>query len=93
MVEKVWPEFSAVSVNFLNSWKHLADTLDGWQELWEVLGVVETNTETRKGKTMIEAYGVRGLQSKSWRKTFKSLETLDRWCEAHDAVVFGVREI
>jgi hypothetical protein len=41
----------------------------------------------------IEAYGVKGMKSTPWRKTFKSAEALNAWVEKHGAEVHGVREI
>jgi hypothetical protein len=41
----------------------------------------------------IEAYGVKGLQSRSWRRTFTSAEQLTAWCERHDAAVLGQRYV
>lgn len=41
----------------------------------------------------IEAYGVKGLQSRPWRRTFASAEQLTAWCERHDAAVRGQRYI
>lgn len=42
---------------------------------------------------MIEAYGIKGMKRTSWRRTFKSFEALDAWCERYDAEVFGYREL
>jgi hypothetical protein len=41
----------------------------------------------------IEAYGVKGMKSTPWRKTFKSAEALDAWVEKHGAKVYGIREL
>lgn len=41
----------------------------------------------------IEAYGVKGMNSIPWRKTFKSIEALNAWIEKTGAEVHGVREI
>ena len=41
----------------------------------------------------IEAYGVKGMKSTPWRKTFKSAEALTAWVEKNDAEVHGIREI
>ncbi len=41
----------------------------------------------------IEAYGVKGLQSRSWRRTFATAEQFTAWCERHDAAVRGQRYI
>jgi len=41
--------------------------------------------------TKIEAYGVRGVKSKPWRKTFANLAAFERWLEKQegDADVHG----
>lgn len=39
----------------------------------------------------IEAYGSKGTQNRTWRRTFASAEKLDAWCERNDAVVLGTR--
>ncbi len=39
----------------------------------------------------IEAYGSKGMQNRSWRRTFASAEKLVAWCERNDAVVLGTR--
>jgi hypothetical protein len=41
----------------------------------------------------IEAYGVKGPQSKSWRKEFKSANALNKWAEKNDAEVHGTRPL
>ena len=41
----------------------------------------------------IEAYGVRGMKSTPWRKTFKSIEALNAWVEKNDAEVYAIREM
>jgi len=40
----------------------------------------------------VEAYGVKGMKSTSWRKTFKSVAALNAWVEKNDAEVHGTRE-
>lgn len=44
-------------------------------------------------KNTIEAYGVKGLKSMSWRKSFKDVDALNRWAERNDAEVHGVRDL
>jgi hypothetical protein len=39
----------------------------------------------------IEAYGVKGLKNRGWRKTFANAEKLLAWCETNDAIVLGTR--
>lgn len=41
----------------------------------------------------IEAYGVRGLRSTPWRRTFANGDALAAWVEKHDAQVLGSREV
>lgn len=42
---------------------------------------------------MIEAYGVKGMKSLKWRRTFKSVEALEEWADKYDAEVFGIKEL
>jgi hypothetical protein len=44
-------------------------------------------------RTRIEAYGVKGLQSRPWRRIFADAEKLDAWCERQNAVVYGQRYV
>lgn len=54
---------------------------------------METNTtNTTKKAAKIEAYGVKGMNSKPWRKVFKNVEALNAWLEKNDAEVHGTRE-
>jgi len=39
----------------------------------------------------VEAYGVKGMNSNPWRKTFKSAEALTKWAEKNDAEIQGTR--
>lgn len=49
-----------------------------------------TNTLTGK----IEAYGVRGISSKPWRKVFKSMAAYEAWIEKNgeSVEVYGIRD-
>ncbi len=40
----------------------------------------------------VEAYGVKGMKSTSWRRVFKDLAALDKWVEKTGAEVHGVRD-
>jgi len=40
----------------------------------------------------IEAFGVKGMQSKQWRKIFKNFKQLEKWVEKHDAEIHGTRK-
>lgn len=39
----------------------------------------------------IEAYGVKGMKSRPWRRTFNDSDALLTWCEKNDAEVYGQR--
>jgi hypothetical protein len=41
----------------------------------------------------IEAYGVKGMRSRPWRRTFKDADTLAAWCEENGAEVYGTRDV
>jgi hypothetical protein len=41
----------------------------------------------------IEAYGVKGMKSRPWRRTFKNSDALLTWCEENDAEVYGQRSV
>lgn len=55
-------------------------------------------TKQTKGNQMetkparIEAYGVKGLKSTPWRKTFKDCAALYAWTQKNDAEVYGQRD-
>lgn len=53
-------------------------------------GMKATTTKPAQAGS-IEAYGVKGLKSTAWRKTFKSAEALSAWAEKHQAEVYGYR--
>jgi hypothetical protein len=40
----------------------------------------------------IEAYGVKGLKNRPWRRAFANAEKLLAWCDRNDAIVLGTRE-
>jgi hypothetical protein len=46
-------------------------------------------TATQSGR--IEAYGVKGMMSRPWRRAFKDADALLAWCEKNDAEVYGQR--
>jgi len=46
---------------------------------------------TRMKTNMIEGYGVRGLDSKRWRRKFVDEEAMHAWAEKHDAEIHGTR--
>jgi hypothetical protein len=45
----------------------------------------------KKTAQEIEAYGVKGGQSKDWRKTFKNREELNKWADKNDAETRATR--
>lgn len=46
-------------------------------------------------KHTFEAYGVKGMKSKAWRKTFRDQAAFEKWLDAQDGnvEVYGTREI
>jgi len=40
----------------------------------------------------IEAHGIRGMDRKPWRRTFKNVEQMEAWCEKYDAEVYATRD-
>ena len=63
----------------------IGPTVSGWYEGDEVDESSDQSTEADNKK--IEAYGVRGMKSTPWRKTFKNYEALDRWVTAQQGNV------
>lgn len=61
--------------------------LDFWYRMRNTLGVGD---ETM---THVEGYGVKGVKSLPWRRTFPSVEAMNRWVEKNDAEVFATREV
>jgi hypothetical protein len=53
---------------------------------------VDTITRTPPTHT-IEAYGIKGMDRKQWRKSFKDYNQLADWCEKFDAEVYGTRDL
>jgi hypothetical protein len=52
----------------------------------------ESQSNDKQEDGPIEAYGVMGMDSKRWRKTFKNNAALQKWKEEHDAEVHGSRK-
>jgi hypothetical protein len=48
--------------------------------------------EAAQGHT-IEAHGVRGMDRKTWHKTFKNVDQMNAWAEKYDAEVHGTRDL
>jgi hypothetical protein len=53
--------------------------------------VQDSATARQPGR--IEAYGVKGMKSRPWRRTFKDAFALMAWCEKNDADVYGTRHV
>lgn len=51
---------------------------------------IKSVTESEGGP--VEAYGVKGLNSTKWQKTFRNSDALNKWVEANDAEMYGMRE-
>jgi hypothetical protein len=61
---------------------------------WKIQGEEDKEEmEEGKAKHTIEAYGVKGMDSKQWRKTFKDADDLNQWLEKNDAEMLGMREL
>lgn len=63
--------------------------LFGKMDSFDRLGIKKPRLDEATGKWQIEAYGVKGMKSVSWRKIFNSPEQLEKWCDANDAEVQG----
>jgi hypothetical protein len=50
------------------------------------------SAKTPKGHT-VEAHGIKGINSKVWRKTFKSIEQAYEWAEKNDAEIYATRDL
>lgn len=53
-----------------------------------MLSVMDPTTTEKK----IEAYGVKGMQSKPWHKVFKNSDAMVRWAEKNDADITATRD-
>jgi hypothetical protein len=61
---------------------------------WKIQGEEDKEEmEEGKAKHTIEAYGVKGMDSKQWRKTFKDADDLNQWLEKNDAEMLGMRDL
>ena len=47
---------------------------------------------TNRTAQAVEGYGVKGMKSLPWRRTFRSIDALYAWAEKAGAEVYGVRE-
>jgi len=48
--------------------------------------------EAAQGHT-IEAHGVRGMDRRTWHKTFRNTDQMIAWAEKHDAEIVGTRDL
>jgi hypothetical protein len=46
-----------------------------------------------KTRNTIEAYGVKGMDCKPWRREFRDTDHLNKWAEKNDAEVYGIRDL
>lgn len=44
-------------------------------------------------KMPVEAHGVKGMQSKPWRKTFKNADAMNKWADKNQAEIHATREV
>jgi len=52
----------------------------------------EDLAEAAQGHT-IEAHGVRGMDRRTWHKTFRNTDQMIAWAEKHDAEIIGTRDL
>jgi hypothetical protein len=55
-------------------------------------GLGEGLAEAAQGHT-IEAHGIRGMDRKTWHKTFKNVDQMNAWAEKYDAEIHGTRDL
>ena len=60
--------------------KHLQELLSLAEASPDKSGLMPLSYKTGKGHK-IEAYGVKGMQNKQWRKSFKDSAALEKWCD------------
>ena len=49
--------------------------------------------DKNKAKIKVEAFGVKGMKSTPWRKTFRDSNALATWAEKNSAEVHGTRSV
>ena len=63
------------------------------QELKGIAGDMKYELDEAAQGHTIEAHGVRGMDRRTWHKTFKNTEQMIAWAEKHDAEIMGTRDL
>jgi hypothetical protein len=99
-------DFDGVEIQSHDHYEH-SDTDDNGMDIddrtgkpWGPYDVVEFSgdeldesiTEAAQGHT-IEAHGVRGMDRRTWHKTFRDTDQMMAWAEKHDAEIIGTRDL
>jgi hypothetical protein len=64
-----------------------------YRDNYNKINEIKTKNTKKKDIFFIEAYGVKGMDSKRWRRAFRSIEALEKWCEDNDAEIYGTRDV
>jgi len=68
--------------------------IPSWKREFEKQAARQMNVAAKKPQEKkIEAYGVKGMQSRPWRKVFKNTDALEKWVDKNDAEVHGTRDV
>ena len=63
------------------------------QELKGIAGDMKYELDEAAQGHTIEAHGVRGMDRRTWHKTFKNTDQMMAWAEKHDAEIVGTRDL
>jgi hypothetical protein len=63
------------------------------QELKGIAGDMKYELDEAAQGHTIEAHGVRGMDRRTWHKTFRNTDQMIAWAEKHDAEIVGTRDL
>ena len=63
------------------------------QELKGIAGDMKYELDEAAQGHTIEAHGVRGMDRRTWHKTFRNTDQMIAWAEKHDAEIIGTRDL
>jgi hypothetical protein len=63
------------------------------QELKGIAGDMKYELDEAAQGHTIEAHGVRGMDRRTWHKTFRNTDQMMAWAEKHDAEIIGTRDL
>jgi hypothetical protein len=63
------------------------------QELKGIAGDMKYELDEAAQGHTIEAHGVRGMDRRTWHKTFRNTDQMMAWAEKHDAEIVGTRDL